>query len=110
MKNSEGNNAGVRLDINSREQQENNTWINQQEQQAPQDLKYHDETAQQQQKNQYEVGRTDTGTHAAATGLTCMSSIRELGYLNQTSLLRKNFKIRGVIDNAGQIMLSFISL
>ena len=50
MKDFEGNNAGVRLDINSREQQENNTWINQQEQQAPQDLKYHDETAQQQQK------------------------------------------------------------
>ena len=46
-----------------------------------------------------------------ATGFTFMSSIRELGYLNQTSLLRKNFKIRGLIVNAGQIIwLSFVSL
>ena len=51
MDNFEGNNASVRHDVNSREQQENNAWINQQEQQAPQDLKYHCETAQQQQKN-----------------------------------------------------------
>ena len=51
MDNFEGNNASVRHDINSREQQENNAWINQKEQQAPQDLKYHCETAQQQQKN-----------------------------------------------------------
>ena len=51
VNNFEGNNAGVRHDISSREKQENNAWINQQEQKAPQDLKYHCETAQQQQKN-----------------------------------------------------------
>ena len=40
-----------------------------------------------------------------------MPSIRELGYLNQTSLLRKDFKIGGVIGNAGQKdRLSFVSL
>ena len=40
-----------------------------------------------------------------------MPSIRDLGYLNKTSLLRKDFKIGGVIGNAGQNdRLSFISL
>ena len=40
-----------------------------------------------------------------------MPSIRELGYLNQTGLLRKAFKIRTVTDNAGQKdWLSFVSL
>ena len=40
-----------------------------------------------------------------------MPSIRELGYLNQTSLLRKYFKARGVTGNAGQKdRLTFISL
>ena len=48
-------------------------------------------------------------THATATGT--YSSIRGLGYLNQTSLLRKDFKIRGVISNIGhKDRLSFVSL
>ena len=39
------------------------------------------------------------------------TSTRQLRYLNQTSLLRKDFKIRGVIGNAGQKdLLSFVSL
>ena len=43
--------------------------------------------------------------------MTYMPSIRELGYLNQTGLLRKAFKIRTVTDNAGQKdWLSFVSL
>ena len=43
--------------------------------------------------------------------MTCMLSIRELGYLNQTSLLMKDVKIWGVIGNAGQKdRLSFVSL
>ena len=43
--------------------------------------------------------------------MTYMPSIRELGYLNQTGLLRKAFKIRTVTDNAGQKDgLSFVSL
>ena len=38
--------------------------------------------------------------------------MRELGgYLGQTSLLRKDFKIRGIIDNSGQKdRTSFVSL
>ena len=55
---------------------------------------YDNGTAQQQ--NQYEAGKTDTGILAAATG---MSSIKQLGHLNQTSLLWKDIKIRGVISN-----------
>ena len=35
--------------------------------------------------------------------MTYMRSIRDFGYLNQASLLRKDFKIRGIIDNAEQI-------
>ena len=55
-------------------------------------------TAQQRlQQNQYKNGRTDTATFAVATGMIYMPSTRELGYLNQTSLLRKDFKIREVI-------------
>ena len=43
--------------------------------------------------------------------MTYIPSIRELGYLNQTSLLRKAFKIRTVTGNAGQKdWLSFVSL
>ena len=39
-----------------------------------------------------------------------MRSIEELAYLNQTSLLRKDTKIRGVMSNAGQSdRLSFVS-
>ena len=56
---------------------------------------------QQQQQNQYDVAKTDASTDAAATGMTYMLSIRELAYLNQTSLSLKNFKIRGVIGNTG---------
>ena len=104
VKNCEGNNTGAVHDINSREQQENNARTNQQEQQAPQHVKY-DNGAAQQQQNQYEAGKTDTGTHAADTGMMYMPSIRELGYWNQTSLLSKDFKIRGVNDR-----LSFVSL
>ena len=38
-------------------------------------------------------------------------SIRELGYLNQTSMLKKDFKIRGVISYARQNnWLNFLSL
>ena len=59
----EGHNTCVGDDINSREQQENNTRANQQEQQAPEDVIYDNGTAQQQlQENQYEVGKTDTRT------------------------------------------------
>lgn len=48
-------------------------------------------------------------THATATGT--YSSIRGLGYLIQTSLLRRDFKIRGVISNTGhKDRLSFVSL
>ena len=32
--------------------------------------------------------------------MTYMRSIRDFGYLNQTCLLRKDFKIRGIIDIA----------
>ena len=40
-----------------------------------------------------------------------MPYTREFGYLNQKSLLRKDFKIKGVISNAGQKdRLSFVSL
>ena len=40
-----------------------------------------------------------------------MPSIIDLGYLNKTSLLRKDFKIEGVIGNAGlNDRLSFVSL
>ena len=35
--------------------------------------------------------------------MTYMRSIRDFRYLNQASLLRKDFKIRGIIDNAEQI-------
>ena len=43
--------------------------------------------------------------------MTYIPSIRELGYLNKTSLLRKAFKIRTVTGNAGQKdWLSFVSL
>ena len=66
-------------------------------------------------KNQYEVVKVDTGIptgiDATATGMAYMPSIRGLGFLNQTNLLRKGFKIRGVISNAGQNdRLSFVSL
>ena len=92
----------------------NNALTNQKEQQAPQDVIYNNGTAQQKlQQYQYEAGKTDTGTLAAATGMTYMPFTRQLGSesLNQTSLLRKDFKIRGVIGNAGQKdRLSFVSL
>ena len=112
MEKFEGHNTGVGHDISSREQQENNARTNQLEQQAPQDVIYGNGTAQQQlQQSQYEVGKTDADTLAAATSMSYMPSIRELGYLNQTSLLRKDFKIRGVISNAGQKdRLNFVSL
>ena len=43
--------------------------------------------------------------------MTHMHFIRELRYLNQTSLLRQDIKIRGVISNVGQNdRLSFVSL
>ena len=97
----EGNNTGVGQDSNSREQQKNNAQTSQQEPQVPQDVTQHSKTAQQQQ-NQYEIGKTDTGTNTAATGMTYMPSIRELGYLHQTSMLKKDFKIREVISYARQ--------
>ena len=50
----EDNNTGVKHDISSREQQENNARTNHQEQKALQDVNYDNRTAQQQQ-NQYEV-------------------------------------------------------
>ena len=108
----EGDDNGEGLDTNSMGEQENNARTNKQEKQTPQDVIYDKRTAQQQlQQNQYEVGKADTGTLAAATGMTYMPSIRELGYLNETSLLRKDFKIRGVNGNAGQkYRLSIISL
>ena len=91
-----GHNAGAGHDINSGE---NNARINQQEQQAPQYMTI------EQRSNSY------NSTLAAATGMTYMPSIRELGYLNQTSLLRKDFKIGRVLTNAGQNdRLSFVSL
>ena len=46
---------------------------------------------EQQAQNQYEVGKSDTGTHAAATGMKYTPSIRELGYLNKKSLLRLKY-------------------
>ena len=99
----EGHYNGEWYDTNSWEQQENNARTNQQEQQTPQDVIYDNRTAQQQlQQNQYEVGKTDTDTLAVATGMPYMPSIIELGYLNQTSLLRKDFKIEGLFSNAGQ--------
>ena len=43
--------------------------------------------------------------------MTYTPSIREFAYLNQTSLLKKDFKIGEVISNAGQNdRLSFVSL
>ena len=107
----EGRNTGVGHDIKSREQRgEKNDQTNQQEQQAPQDAINDCGTARQQlQQNQYEVGKTGKCTLAPATGMTYMTSIRELGYLNQTGLLRKTFKIAGVISNAWQNdQLSFV--
>ena len=79
----EGHNTGVGHDISSREQQENNARTNQKEQQAPQDVIYDKGTAQQQQQqNQSEVGKTDTGIYADATGMTYIPSNRELEYLS----------------------------
>ena len=45
-------------------------------------------------------------------GMYTMSYMRELGsYLGQTSLLRKDFKIRGIIGNSGQKdRINFVSL
>ena len=77
MEKFEGNPTGVGRDINYREQQQINARTNQQEQQA---------------QNQYEVGKSDTGTHAAATGMKYTPSIRELGYLNKKSLLRLKYQ------------------
>lgn len=92
----EGDDNGEGLDTNSMGEQENNARTNKQEKQTPQDVIYDKRTAQQQlQQNQYEVGKADRGTHAAATGMTCIPSIRELGY-------KRDFKIRAVIGNAGQ--------
>ena len=89
----EGHDNGEGHDTNFKEQQENYARANQQEQQTPQNVIYDSQTAQQQlQENQYENGKTDTAT--LAIGMTYMPSIRELGYLKQTSLLRKEFKIR----------------
>ena len=86
----QGHNIAVGHDINSREQQENNARTNQQEQQAPKDVIYDNGTAQQHLKqNQYEVDRTDTGSLAAATGMTYMPSIRELGYLESNSFVKE---------------------
>ena len=43
--------------------------------------------------------------------MTYMASIKELGYLHQTSLLWKDIKIRRVISNAGlNDRLSFVRL
>ena len=54
---------------------------------------------------------TDT-PNTNTTGMFQTHSLRELGYLSQqTSLLRKDFKIKGVIGNPGQKdRLSFVSL
>ena len=47
----------------------------------------------------------------AATGMIYMPSIRKLVWLNETGLLKKDFKIREVISNARQNdWLSFVSL
>ena len=98
----EDNNTDIGHDTNFRKQQENNIRTNPKEQQAPQDVTCDNGKVEQQQQNQYEVGKTDAGAHAAVTGMRYTPSTRELGYLNQTSLLRKHFKIRGVIGNAEQ--------
>ena len=43
--------------------------------------------------------------------MTYMSSVEELGYLNQTSLLWKDLKIREAMSKVGQNdRLSFVSL
>ena len=95
VKNFEGNNTCVGLPGN-------NVRTNEQQQQTLPDVTYDNGTSQQhQQQNQYDVGKTDASTDAAATSMTYMLSIRELAYLNQTSLSLKNFKIRGVIGNTG---------
>ena len=83
----EGHDNGEGHDTNFKEQQENYARANQQEQQTPQNAIYDNQTAQQRlQQNQYENGKTDTATLAVATGMTYMPSIRELGYLKQTSM------------------------
>ena len=56
----DGNNTGVGHVVSSREQQENNARTNQLEQETLLDIIYDDGTAQQ-QRNQYEVGKADTG-------------------------------------------------
>ena len=110
VENCEGNNASVGNDFSSREQEEINTRTNQKDQQAPYAVTYDNGSAQQQQ-NLYVVGKTDSGTHLAATGMIYMPFIRMLGYLNQTSLLRKDFKIRRAPCNTEpKDCLSFVSL
>ena len=99
-------------DTNSTQQQKNNARNNQQEEQTSQDVIHENQNSTTTvQQNQYKNGKTDTATLAVATGMTYMPSTRELGYLNQTNLLRKDFKIRGVIGNAEQKnRSSFVSL
>ena len=49
--------------------------------------------------------------HAVAGMYQQVPSLREVGYLSQASLLRKDFKIRGIVGNPGQKdKLSFFSL
>ena len=94
------------------------------------DVEYHDqgETLQQQRKTVTPPHAESTGTeqhqstldckktveqvYAGPTGMYTMPYMRELGgYLGQTSLLRKDFKIRRIIGNSGQkVRISFVSL
>ena len=47
----------------------------------------------------------------AVAGMSRQVPFRELGYLSQTSLFRKDFKTRGTLENPGQKdRLSFVSL
>ena len=83
------------------------------------DVEQHDsgETCQQQEKtvtSPFNAEPTGTEQHQPTlyskkiaeqvyVGMHTMPYMRELGgYLGQTSLLRKNFKIRGIIGNSGQ--------
>ena len=93
------------------------------------DVEHHDhgETLQQQKKtvtppfNSEPTGTEEQSTldgkktaeqvYAGAAGIYTMPYMRELGgYLGQTSLLKKDFKFRGIIGNSGQKdRISFVS-
>ena len=92
METFEGIITGVGLDINSREQQENNARTNQQEQEAPQDVIYDNRTAEQEQ-NQYKVSKADTDTHATATGMTYKSIHQRVW------ILEPNKFVKGILQN-----------